>query len=86
MRRVARRLPAGPIEPPAELENEELCRISYMRPVEGCPTYVEYFKEGDDIPRRLCPLHEGNLKQKARRAIEGVLSAIGRGIRGIFSK
>jgi hypothetical protein len=47
---------------------------------------VEYFKEGDDIPRRLCPLHEGNLKQKARRAIEGVLSAIGRGIRGIFSK
>src|SRR5437588_2429127 len=34
-----------------------LCRVSYLRPVEGCPTYAEYFKEGDDVPSRLCTLH-----------------------------
>ena len=84
MRRTARRLPATTIAPPGGLRDEELCMVSYMRPVEGCPTYVEYFKEGDDVPNRLCPVHEGNLKQRARRAVESLLGAIGRGIRGIF--
>jgi membrane carboxypeptidase/penicillin-binding protein len=84
MRRTARRLPATRIEPPSGLRDEELCRISYQRPVEGCPTYVEFFKEGDQVPGRLCPIHEGNLKQRARRAIEGFFGAIGRGVKGIF--
>ena len=44
----------------------------------GCPTYVEYFKEGDDVPRRLCPLHEGSLKQEARRVLDELLGAVGR--------
>jgi membrane carboxypeptidase/penicillin-binding protein len=86
MRRTAKRLPQTGIEPPSDLRDEELCLVSYLRPVEGCPTYVEYFKEGDDVPNRLCPVHEGNLKQRARRALEGFLGAIGRGIRGIFRK
>jgi 1A family penicillin-binding protein len=84
MRRTARKLPATSFRVPAGLREEELCRVSYQRPVDGCPTYMEYFKEGDDIPTRLCQLHEGSLKQRARRAIENVFSAIGRGIRGIF--
>jgi membrane carboxypeptidase/penicillin-binding protein len=84
MRRVARRVPATSFRAPSTLKDEELCRISYQRPLDDCPTYVEYFKEGDDIPSRLCPIHEGSLKQRARRAIEGVFGAIGRGIRGIF--
>jgi 1A family penicillin-binding protein len=84
MRRSARRLPAEAFEPPSELEGHEMCRLSYHRPVEGCPTYIEYFKAGDEVPNRLCTIHRGTLKQQARRALEGVLGALGRGIRGIF--
>ena len=39
---------------PAGLREVELCHVTFLRPVEGCPTYVEYFKEGDDVPGRLC--------------------------------
>ncbi|HEY6359952.1 MAG TPA: PBP1A family penicillin-binding protein [Vicinamibacterales bacterium] len=84
MRRTAGRLPREPIAAPDGLRAEEMCRLSYHRPVEGCTTYVEYFKDGDDVPTRLCPIHDGNLKQRAERAIHTVFSAIGRGIRGIF--
>jgi hypothetical protein len=55
-----------------------------LKPVEGCPVYTEYFKHGDTIPGRLCPLHQGTVKQRIRRAVEGVFSDIGRKIRGIF--
>jgi membrane carboxypeptidase/penicillin-binding protein len=84
MRRTNRRLPAQSFDPPANLQPHELCLLSYKRPVEGCPTYVEYFKEGDGVPSELCPLHEGTFKQEAQRAVNNVLKAIGRGIRGIF--
>jgi membrane carboxypeptidase/penicillin-binding protein len=80
MRRTARRLPARAFEEPAGLQSEELCSLSYARPVEGCPTYIEHFKEGDDIPSRLCPIHQGNLKQRAQRAIQGFFGAL----KGIF--
>ena len=84
MRRTAGRLPAQPFAPPGDLQPQEICRHSYQRPVEGCPTYVEYFKESDELPSRLCPLHEGNLKQQAQRAVQGLAGAHGRAIRGIF--
>ena len=84
MRRVARPLPAEPIEPPPDLQSEELCLISYQRPVDGCPTYIEHFKAGDDIPTRLCPIHTGSFKQRAQRAIQGFLGALGEGLKGIF--
>jgi 1A family penicillin-binding protein len=84
MRRTANRLPRDPIAPPSDLHGEEMCRLSYRRPVEGCPTYIEYFKDGDEIPTRLCPIHQGTLKQRAQRALQGVFGAIGRGIMGIF--
>jgi 1A family penicillin-binding protein len=84
MRRVQRRLPAHAFEPPPGLEPHELCLISYQRPVDGCPTYVEYFKDGDGVPSQPCPLHEGSFKQEAARAVDGFIRAIGKGIRGIF--
>jgi membrane carboxypeptidase/penicillin-binding protein len=84
MRRTARQLPATSIAPPSGLRDEELCLVSYQRPVEGCPTYIEFFKDGDDVPGRLCQIHEGTLKQRARRALEGFFGAIGRGIRGVL--
>jgi 1A family penicillin-binding protein len=84
MRRTQRRLPALPIAPPAGLQAEELCLISYHRPVDGCPTYMEHFKPGDDLPNRLCTIHSGSLKQRAQRAIQGLFGALGEGLRGIF--
>jgi 1A family penicillin-binding protein len=84
MRRTARRLPARAVAAPSALHRHELCRISYSRPVSGCPTYVEYFKDGDAVPGGLCPLHEGTLKQEAQRAVRGILTAIGKGILDIF--
>ena len=62
----------------------ELCRVSYLRPVEGCPVYTEYFKQDDDVPTRLCPIHQGTVKQRVARAIEGFLSGLGRKLKGIF--
>jgi 1A family penicillin-binding protein len=84
MRRTTRRLPAQPFPVPVGLEPRELCRVSYLRPVQSCPTYTEYFKEGDDVPSKLCPLHEGTFKQEAQRVVQGVLSGLGKAIKGIF--
>ncbi len=85
MRRAARSAPPRPFAVPSGMREETLCAVSYLRPVDGCPTYTEYFKPGDDIPTALCPIHEGSLKQRATRVVYGLLAAIGRGIRGIFS-
>jgi membrane carboxypeptidase/penicillin-binding protein len=86
MRRTAQRLPAHAFEPPGDMRTEDLCHVSYLRPVAGCPIYTEYFKDGDDIPSRLCTIHQGNMKQRVRRAVQGVFGAIGRGLKGIFGK
>jgi 1A family penicillin-binding protein len=86
MRRTAQRLPAHAFEPPGDMRSEELCHISYLRPVEGCPTYTEYFKEGDDIPSRLCTIHQGTIKQRVQRAVQGIFGAIGKGLKGIFKR
>ena len=61
-----------------------MCSVSYHRALDGCPSYVEYFKPGDDIPQQLCELHAGTLRQRAERALRGILGAIGEEIRGIF--
>ena len=84
MRRTVRRLPAEPFPVPSGLTAREMCRVSYLRPVEGCPAYTEYFKDDDDVPGKLCPIHEGTFKQEAHRAVQGVLSGLGRAIKGIF--
>ena len=51
--------------------------------MDGCPTYNEYFKEGDAVPSRLCPLHKGTVKQRVQRVVDGLLSGIGRKIRHV---
>jgi membrane carboxypeptidase/penicillin-binding protein len=86
MRRTAQRLPAHAFEPPGDMRSEDLCHVSYLRPVEGCPTYTEYFKEGDDIPSRLCTIHQGTIKQRVQRAVQGIFGAIGKGLKGIFKR
>ena len=84
MRRAVQRRPARDFEVPTGLHGEQLCNVSYLRPVEECPTYVEYFKENDDVPSRLCPIHRGTVKQRVRRVFEGILGGLGRKLKGIF--
>ena len=84
MRQTQRHRPARAFHPPDTLRDEPLCRVSYLRPVEGCPTYTEYLKEGDQVPGRLCPVHTGSVKQRVRRAVEGFFSGLGRRIGRIF--
>jgi penicillin-binding protein 1A len=84
MRQAVRIRPSGGFEAPATLHDEPLCRISYLRPVDGCPTYTEYFKEGDQVPGRLCQIHQGSVKQRVRRVVEGFLTGLGKRIGRIF--
>ena len=84
MKRAATSRPPGDFAVPDGLEAVELCNVSYLRPVEDCPVYTEYFKEGDAQPSQLCPIHRGTLKQRAARAVEGLLRSLGKKIGGIF--
>jgi penicillin-binding protein 1A len=86
MRRTAQDLPGRAFPIPPGLQAEELCSISYLKPVDGCPTYTEYFKDGDSVPSRLCPLHQGTLKQRAARVIAGFFRGLGGRIAGIFRR
>jgi 1A family penicillin-binding protein len=84
MRRAARIRSPGDFEAPGGLKEVTLCRVSYLKPVEGCPTYIEYLKPDDDVPGKLCTVHQGTFKQQVRRALEGFVSGLGKRIRGIF--
>lgn len=84
MRRTSRQRPPESFDPPSGLLEAQLCRVSYLRPVEACPVYTEYFKPDDDIPTRLCQVHQGTVKQRVTRAIEGLLSGLGKKLKGIF--
>jgi 1A family penicillin-binding protein len=82
-RAAATRRPRA-FERPSGLHDEVLCAISYQRPVDGCPLYTEHFKEGDDVPDRLCPLHRGSILQRVTRTVQGWAREVGRSIRDIF--
>jgi membrane carboxypeptidase/penicillin-binding protein len=83
-RRTTALLPAEDFAPPVGIEEHQLCRISYLQPVDGCPVYTEYFKEGDAIPKQMCPIHRGTLRQQARRIFDDLLRGVGRRIRDLF--
>ena len=84
MRQALRSRPGEEFAVPSGLHDEPLCRISYLKPVEGCPIYNEYFKEGDQIPGKLCPIHQGTIKQRVRRAMQDFFSGLGKRIGRIF--
>jgi penicillin-binding protein 1A len=81
---ASRRRPAREFTRGEDLQEVQLCSVSYLRPVEGCPVYTEYFKEGDQIPSRLCPVHQGSVRQQLRRAVQGFFAGLGRKLKGIF--
>lgn len=87
MRRSARVLaPPRAFDAPATLRSETLCSVSYLRPMEQCPTYIEYFKAGDQVPSQLCPLHRGSVRQRVERAVGGVFQFLGRKLKGLFGR
>lgn len=86
MTRTAAILPAPEFDVPPGLHPEPLCRVSHARPVDGCPRYTEYFKEGDAVPTRLCPVHEGTFTESASRALQNVVRALGRRLAGLFGR
>jgi penicillin-binding protein 1A len=81
---AARKRGADAFEPPDGLQDVQLCHVSYLKPVETCPVYTEYFKEGDQIPSQLCPIHQGSMKQDFHRAVQGFLAGLGKKLKGIF--
>jgi penicillin-binding protein 1A len=84
MQRAARSRTPREFERPSGLQEESLCAISYRKPVDGCPLYTEYFKDGDEVPSRLCTLHKGSIRQRLRRTFQGWMAEAGRKVRGIF--
>ena len=86
MKRTATALPAREFNVPAGMTPEPLCKVSHLQPVDGCPLYTEYFKQGDDIPSQLCPIHDGSFGQSATRVFQNVFRSIGRGIAGLFRR
>jgi penicillin-binding protein 1A len=81
---AARKRGADAFEPPNGLQDVQLCRVSYLKPVETCPVYTEYFKDGDQIPSQLCPIHQGSMKQDFHRAVQGFFAGLGKKLKGIF--
>jgi penicillin-binding protein 1A len=86
MRRAGRLRPAKPFAQPDGLHPETLCRVSYQLPVDGCPTYVEYFKRGDDPPSQKCRVHRASFGQQVRRTLEDAIEEIGKAIWGIIKR
>jgi 1A family penicillin-binding protein len=84
MKRTARRLPSSTFAVPDGLEPVTLCRLTHAQPVDGCPTYTEYFKQDDEIPSALCALHKGSIQQQAERAIKSFFGALGRRVSEVF--
>ena len=76
MRRASRIERPGAFTPPDGMRAVDLCHVSYLRPVDGCPIYTEYFKAGDAVPSSHCQIHSGSLKQRAERVIERVVGGL----------
>ena len=83
MKRSGRALAGGAFEVPATLESAELCRVSFKKPVDGCPLYREYFKPSDSKPKQHCQLHEGSIRQRVQRAAE---KAVVGALRSVWNK
>jgi 1A family penicillin-binding protein len=83
MSRAARMRKPGTFQMPPSVEEVRLCRTTHLLARDECPAYSEYFKSGDEIPDDECDEHVGPVRS-AGQVIGGVLSDLGRKIRGIF--
>jgi penicillin-binding protein 1A len=78
VKETERLLPAEDFEPPRGMRTLRLCRVSFLRAASECPSYTEYFKDGDDVPRKRCKEHSGDVLRQLERTIEDVIDDIGR--------
>jgi penicillin-binding protein 1A len=76
MRRAAAVTPPGEFEPAPDLQAIELCSVSFETPSDRCPIYTEHFKAGDVVPKRLCPIHSGSVRQRIGRAVSGLFERV----------
>ena len=76
MRQTSAVLPPGDFVAPPDLQAVELCSVSFETPSDRCPPYIEYFKTGDVVPQRPCPIHGGSLRQRVGRAISGFFERV----------
>jgi membrane carboxypeptidase/penicillin-binding protein len=86
MKRIEATSPSSDFEVPEGLAARQLCSVSYLRPVSNCPTYTEYFKQGDAVPSDRCPIHQGSFSEQAQRAVGGLFKSLGSRIAGIFRR
>lgn len=84
MKRIAKTHPAAEFPVPSDIEPVTLCSVSHQQPVKGCPTYVEYFKAGDQVPTERCAIHQGSFEERTARAVSGFFKSLGGKIKGIF--
>ncbi len=84
MKAAAHTRGANAFDPPDGLREVPLCKVSYLRAVESCPVYTEYFKDGDQVPTQLCPIHQGTMRQEFGRAVRGFFGGLGKKLKGIF--
>lgn len=84
MRRTASVRRPRDFERPEGLEDVPLCKVTYRRPVQGCPIYTEYLKAGDARPSGLCPVHKGTLVERAKRTAEGWAEGLKRRVLDVF--
>lgn len=81
MTKAARVLPARAFVRPPGLHEATLCSVSYAKATEYCPTYREYFKHEQEVPRDTCRIHRApSVRERVEDAIKGWWDRL----RGIF--
>ena len=78
MKRTARAAAGAEFAVPEGLHAEELCSVSYLRPVETVRCTRSTSRRATRCRPTLCPIHRGTLKQRAARAVEGLFRSLGR--------
>ena len=87
IKRTAKLLPTHDFPIPDSLHGEELCSVSYLRPVAGLPCIPSTSSPATSYPSRLCPIHRGTLAPDgATRVVEGLLRSLGSRIAGLFHR
>ena len=84
MKRVARALPPAEFAVPEGLQAEELCSVSYLRPVDGCPVYTRVLQGRRRDPDRSCARFTAARSSSGPRARRGLFRSLGSKIAGLF--
>ena len=86
MRRAVGRYPPQAFDVPDGLQAVQLCNVSYLRPADDCPVYTEYFKDGDDVPTEICPIHRATFRQRVGAVTQNVFASLGKKLKRLFGR